>query len=224
MAQRRAAHWPWCGLAQGDSRARRAAADSSLVWERISSQKSGAPSWHVAVPKLQEQLPVARIPVAAPQAASSLPERAPEPFLELQEHLQEAGRQVWVQQQRAPQPVLPERAALQREQQASQQSLQVLEQVSAQRVRPEQARQAPPQEAARTQQERGERQQREEVVAEGLPRQASGELPWRLHLSRPFRPRLFARPRLPLQQRRGSACALFRLRRRRSNSNAFFSR
>jgi hypothetical protein len=224
MALHRAARWPWGGLAQGDSRARRAGADSSLVWERISSQKSGASLWH-ALPMLLEQLPAEQMAEAAPQAALSLPERAPEPVLELQEQLQEAGRLVWVQQQRAPQPVLPERAALQREQQASQQSLQVLEQVSAQRVRPEQARQAQlPQEAARTQQERGERQQREEVVAEGLPRQASGALPWRLHLSRPFRPRLFARPRLPLQQRRGSACALFRLRRRRSNSNAFFSR
>jgi len=130
-----------------------------------------------------------------------------------------------VQQQRAPQPVLPERAALHREQQASQQSPQALEQVSAQPERAEQAWQAQlPQEAARTQQECGERQQREEEVAEELPPQASGALPWRLHLSRPFRPRLFARPRLPLQQRRGSACALSRLRRRRSNSNAFFSR
>ena len=111
MAQRRAAHWPWGALAQGDSRARRAAADSSLVWERISSQKSGAPSWH-AVPTLQEQLPAEQMPEAAPQAALSLPEQAPEPVLELQEQLQEAGRLVWVQQQRAPRPVLPERAAL----------------------------------------------------------------------------------------------------------------
>jgi len=219
MALRRAAHWPWGGLVQGDSRARRAAADSSLVWERISSQKSGAPSWHV-VPKLQEQMPVEQMPEAAPQAVSSL-ERATEPVLELREQSQEGGRLVW-EQQRAPRQVLPERAALQREQQASQQSPQALEQVSAQPERAEQA-QLPP-EAARTQQERGERQQREEVVAEGLPPQASGALPWRLHLSRPFRPRLFARPRLPLQQRRGSACALSRLRRRRSNSNAFFSR
>jgi len=219
MALRRAAHWPWGGLAQGDSRARRAAADSSLVWERISSQKSGAPSWHV-VPKLQEQMPAEQMPEAAPQAVSSL-ERATEPVLELREQSQEGGRLVW-EQQRAPRQVLPERAALQREQQASQQSPQALEQVSAQ---PERAGQAPlPQEAAKTQQERGERQQREEEVAEGLPRQASGALPWRLHLSRPFRPRLFARPRLPLQQRRGSACALSRLRRHRSNSNAFFSR
>src|SRR5258706_4513599 len=223
MALRRAAHWPWGGLAQGDSRARRAAADSSLVWERISSQKSGAPSWHVAVQKLQEQLPAEQIPVAAPQAVSSL-ERATEPVLELREQSQEGGRLVW-EQQRAPRQVLPERAALQREQQASQQSPQALEQVSAQPERAEQAWQAQlPQEAARTQQECGERQQREEEVAEELPPQASGALPWRLHLSRPFRPRLFARPRLPLQQRRGSACALFRLRRRRSNSNAFFSR
>lgn len=53
-AQRRVAHWPWAALAQGDSHARRAAADSSLVWEQISSQKSGAPSWHV-VPRLQER-------------------------------------------------------------------------------------------------------------------------------------------------------------------------
>ena len=219
MALRRAAHWPWGGLVQGDSRARRAAADSSLVWERISSQKSGAPSWHV-VPKLQEQMPAEQMPEAAPQAVSSL-ERATEPVLELREQSQEGGRLVW-EQQRAPRQVLPERAALQREQQASQQSPQALEQVSAQPERAEQA-QLPP-EAARTQQERGERQQREEVVAEGLPPQASGALPWRLHLSRPFRPRLFARPRLPLQQRRGSACALSRLRRRRSNSNAFFSR
>src|SRR5712671_4779859 len=112
MALRRAAHWPWGGLAQGDSRARRAAADSSLVWERISSQKSGAPSWHV-VPKLQEQMPE-----AAPQAVSSL-ERATEPVLELREQSQEGGRLVW-EQQRAPRQVLPERAALQREQQASQ--------------------------------------------------------------------------------------------------------
>src|SRR5712671_6451487 len=219
MALRRAAHWPWGGLVQGDSRARRAAADSSLVWERISSQKSGAPSWHV-VPKLQEQMPVEQMPEAAPQAVSSL-ERATEPVLELREQSQQGGRLVW-EQQRAPRQVLPERAALQREQQASQQSPQALEQVSAQLERAEQARLPP--EAARTQQERGERQQREEVVAEELPPQASGALPWRLHLSRPFRPRLFARPRLPLQQRRGSACALSRLRRRRSNSNAFFSR
>jgi hypothetical protein len=134
--------------------------------------------------------------------------------LELQEQLQGAGRLVW-EQQRARLPVLLEGVALQREQQASQRSPQVLEQVSALQVRTEQARQAQlPQEAARTQQEREERQQREEAVA----------LPWRQHLSRPFRPRLFARPRLPLQQRRGSACALSRLRRRRSNLNAFFSR
>jgi len=222
MALRRAAHWPWGGLVQGDSRARRAAADSSLVWERISSQKSGAPSWHV-VPKLQEQMPAEQMPEAAPQAVSSL-ERATEPVLELREQSQEGGRLVW-EQQRAPRQVLPERAALQREQQASQQSPQALEQVSAQPERAEQAWQAQlPQEAARTQQECGERQQREEEVAEELPPQASGALPWRLHLSRPFRPRLFARPRLPLQQRRGSACALSRLRRHRSNSNAFFSR
>jgi hypothetical protein len=220
MALRRAAHWPWGGLAQGDSRARRAAADSSLVWEQISSQKSGAPSWHV-VPTLQEQLPAEQMPEAAPQVASSLLERTPEPVLELREQSQEGGRLVWVQQQRVPRPVLPERAALQREQQVSQQSPQALEQVSAQPERAEQAWQAQlPQEAARTQQG----QQREEEVAEELPPQASGALPWRLHLSRPFRPRLFARPRLPLQQRRGSACALSRLRRRRSNSNAFFSR
>src|SRR6266404_4146285 len=139
MALRRAAHWPWGGLVQGDSRARRAAADSSLVWERISSQKSGAPSWHV-VPKLQEQMPAEQMPEAA-QAALSLPERAPEPVLELREQSQEGGRLVW-EQQRAPRQVLPERPALQREQQASQQSLQVLEQVSAQRARAEQARQA----------------------------------------------------------------------------------
>ena len=92
MALRRAAHWPWGGLVQGDSRARRAAADSSLVWERISSQKSGAPSWHV-VPKLQEQMPAEQMPEAA-QAALSLPEQAPEPVLELQEQLQEDGRLV----------------------------------------------------------------------------------------------------------------------------------
>jgi hypothetical protein len=190
-----------------------------LVWERISSQKSGAPSWHV-VPKLQEQMPAEQMPEGAPQAVSSL-ERATEPVLELREQSQEGGRLVW-EQQRAPRQVLPERAALQREQQASQQSPQALEQVSAQSERAEQAQL--PQEAARTQQECGERQQREEEVAEELPPQASGALPWRLHLSRPFRPRLFARPRLPLQQRRGSACALSRLRRRRSNSNAFFSR
>jgi hypothetical protein len=219
MAQHQAAHWPWDALAQGDSRAHRAAADSSLVWERISSRKSGAPSWH-AVPTLQEQLPAEQMAEAAPQAASSLLERTPEPVLELQEQLQEAGRLVWVQQQRAPQPVLPERAALQREQQASQRSPQVLEQVSALQVRAEQARQP---EAVRIQQEREERQQRE-AEEEELPRQASGALPWRQHLLPPFRPRLFARPRLPLQQRRGSACALARLRRRRSNSNAFFSR
>jgi hypothetical protein len=53
MAQRRAAHWLWGALALGDSRARRAAADSSLVWEQISSQTSGASSWHV-VPRLQD--------------------------------------------------------------------------------------------------------------------------------------------------------------------------
>jgi hypothetical protein len=93
MALRRAAHWPWGGLVQGDSRARRAAADSSLVWERISSQKSGAPSWHV-VPKLQEQMPAEQMPEAAPQAVSSL-ERATEPVLELREQSQEGGRLVW---------------------------------------------------------------------------------------------------------------------------------
>jgi hypothetical protein len=80
------------------------------------------------------------MPEAAPQGALSLPERAPEPVLELQEQLQEAGRLVWMQQQRAPQPVLPERAALQREQQASQQSPPVLEQVSVPQVWAERAR------------------------------------------------------------------------------------
>src|SRR5258706_3066230 len=157
MARRRAAHWPWAGLAQGDSRARRAAADSSLVWERISSQKSGAPSWHVAVQKLQEQLPAEQIPVAAPQAVSSL-ERATEPVLELREQSQEGGRLVW-EQQRAPRQGLPERAALQREHEASQESPQALEQVSAQPEWAEQAWQAqPPPEAAPTQQgqQRGE--------------------------------------------------------------------
>jgi hypothetical protein len=184
-----------------------------LVWEQISSQKSGAPSWHV-VPRLQERLPAEQMPEAAPQqAASRLLERTVEPVLALQEQLQEAGRPVW-EQQRAQRPVLPQR-------QASQQSPQALEQVSAPQVWAARARL--PEEVARTQQEREERQQREEVAA-ALRRQASGALPWRQHLSRPFRPRLFARPRLPLQQRRGSACALSRLRRRRSNSNAFFSR
>jgi hypothetical protein len=223
MAQHRVAHWPWAALAQGDSRARRAAAGSSLVWEQISSRKSGAPSWHV-VPRLQERPLAEQMAEAAALPAWSLPEGAEEPALELQEQLKGAGRLVW-EQQRARLPVLLEGVALQREQQASQRSPQVLEQVSALQVRTEQARQAQlPQEAARTQQEREERQQREEAVAQGLPRQASGALPWRQHLSRPFRPRLFARPRLPLQQRRGSACALSRLRRRRSNLNAFFSR
>jgi hypothetical protein len=89
MAQHRVAHWPWAALAQGDSRARRAAADSSLVWEQISSQKSGAPSWRV-VPTLQEQLPAEQLREAAPQAASSLLERTAEPALELREQLQEA--------------------------------------------------------------------------------------------------------------------------------------
>jgi hypothetical protein len=220
MAQRRVAHWPWAALAQGDSHARRAAADSSLVWERISLRKSGAPSWRV-VPTLQEQLPAEQMPEAASQRASSLLERTAEPAWELREQLEEAWRLVWEQQQRARLPVLPERAALQPEQQSSPQSPQALEQVSALPAREERARL--PEKAARTQQERGERQQREEV-AEELSRQASGALPWRQHLLRPFRPRLFARPRLPLQQRRGSACALSRLRRRRSNSNAFFSR
>lgn len=218
MAQRQVVHWPQGALAQADSHARRAAADSSLVWKRISSQKSGAPSWHV-VPRPQAKLP-AEQPQAAARLAWSLRVRTAEPVLELQEQLQEAGRLVWEQQQRAQRRVLPERVALQRGQQASQQSPQALEQVSALQVWPEQARQP---EEAQTQQEREERQQREEV-AEALPRRASDALPLWLHPSRPFRPRLFARPRLPLQQRHGSACALSRLRRRRSNSNAFFSR
>jgi hypothetical protein len=110
-----------------------------LVWEQISSQKSGAPSWHV-VPTLQERPPAEQVPEAALQAASWLLERTVEPVLALQEQLQEAGRLVWEQQQRAQRPVLPERAALQREQQASQQSPPVLEQVSVPQVWAERAR------------------------------------------------------------------------------------
>src|SRR5258706_13156318 len=113
MALRRAAHWPWGGLAQGDSRARRAAADSSLVWERISSQKSGAPSWHVAVQKLQEQLPAEQIPVAAPQAVSSL-ERAKGPVLELRGQSPGGGGVGW-EQRRGPRKVLSGAGALPRE-------------------------------------------------------------------------------------------------------------
>jgi hypothetical protein len=91
MAQLQVAHWPWDVLVREDSRARRAAADSSLVWERISSQKSGAPLWH-AVPTQQEKLPAEQMREAVQQAPSSLRERTAEPVLELQEQLQEAGR------------------------------------------------------------------------------------------------------------------------------------
>jgi hypothetical protein len=61
--------------------------------------------------------------------------------LELREQLQEAGRLAWELERRVRRPVLPERVALQREQQASQQSPQALEQVSALQVWAERARQ-----------------------------------------------------------------------------------
>jgi len=91
MAQPQVAHWPWDALAQEDSRARRAAADSSLAWEQILSRKLGALLWHV-VPTQQEKLPAEQMQATQQQAASPLLERTAEPVLELQEQLQEGGR------------------------------------------------------------------------------------------------------------------------------------
>jgi hypothetical protein len=42
MAERRAALWPWDVQAREESHARRAAVDSSSVWEEISPKKQGA--------------------------------------------------------------------------------------------------------------------------------------------------------------------------------------
>jgi hypothetical protein len=91
MAQPQVAHWPWDGLVREDSRARRAAADSSLAWEQILSRKLGALSRHAA-PQLPERLTAVQTQASVLWAASSLLERAAEPVLELQEQLQEAGR------------------------------------------------------------------------------------------------------------------------------------
>src|SRR6267154_2289229 len=110
-------------------------------------------------------------------------------------------------------PVLRELAVQQK--QPSPQSL-LPEQASA---RQKLAEGAPREEQARAPQEREVQRQRK-GLAEAPPRQASFALLWRLLLSLPFRPRLFARPRLPRRLRRGSACALFRPRRRLSNSSA----
>jgi len=185
IARHQVVHSPSDVLALEDSHARRAAMDSSSVWELILRRKLGASS-RQAVLRPMEKLPAAQLPeVASPEVSSpevSSPEVSPlaepaeEPVLALLEQLQEAARAALEVQQRAQPPVLLEPEAQQRALQALQQSPQVqaLAQVSAPEAQAEQAQ--PPQEAAWLQQEREERQQRA-VAAEELRRQASDALP-----------------------------------------------
>ena len=180
IARHQVVHSPSDVLALEDSHARRAAMDSSSVWELILRRKLGASS-RQAVLRPMEKLPAAQLPeVASPEVSSPevspLAEPAEEPVLALLEQLQEAARAALEVQQRAQPPVLLEPEAQQRALQALQQSPQVqaLAQVSAPEAQAEQAQ--PPQEAAWLQQEREERQQRA-VAAEELRRQASDALP-----------------------------------------------
>jgi hypothetical protein len=75
MAKRQDAHWPWDARALEDSRARRAAGDSSSAWELTSPKKWGA-LYHHVVPTPLEKLPAAQMQHVAPEPASLPPEPA----------------------------------------------------------------------------------------------------------------------------------------------------
>jgi hypothetical protein len=107
MAKRRDARWPWGARAVEDSRARRAAEDSSSAWELISPKKWGALHRRV-VPRPPEKLPAAQMQQLALDPASSLPEPEVRQVFAPQEQLQLAGQQASPLRQGVQQPVLQE--------------------------------------------------------------------------------------------------------------------
>jgi hypothetical protein len=109
MAKHRGAHWPWDARALEDSRARRAAEDSSSVWGLTSPKKSGALHRRVA-PRPLEKLPAAQIQQLALEPASPLPEPDVRQVLVLQEQLQLTGQQASPLQRELQEPVLRELA------------------------------------------------------------------------------------------------------------------